>query len=47
MQKLPTMLILAGGFGTRLKSLTVDTPKSMVEINNKPFIFYQLCLLKK
>jgi MurNAc alpha-1-phosphate uridylyltransferase len=39
--------ILAGGLGTRLGSLTKDTPKSMVEICGKPFLEYQLELLKK
>jgi MurNAc alpha-1-phosphate uridylyltransferase len=39
--------ILAGGLGTRLGSLTKDTPKSMVKIRGKPFLEYQLELLKK
>ena len=32
------LIVLAGGFGTRLKSITKDTPKPMVQINNLPFI---------
>jgi NDP-sugar pyrophosphorylase family protein len=39
--------ILAGGLGKRLGSLTLDTPKSMININNKPFIEWQLNLLSK
>tara|TARA_Y100000816_G_C26059060_1_gene555957 strand:- start:510 stop:1226 length:717 start_codon:yes stop_codon:yes gene_type:complete len=47
MKKLPTMVILAGGYGTRLQKLTENIPKSMVKINGKPFIYHQLSLLKK
>ena len=39
--------ILAGGIGTRLGGLTQDRPKSMVQILKKPFLEYQLELLKK
>ncbi|MEI6454726.1 MAG: nucleotidyltransferase family protein [bacterium] len=35
-------IILAGGFGTRLKSVVRDVPKSMALINNRPFLEYQL-----
>ena len=47
MSNLPTIIILAGGYGTRLNNLTKNTPKSMVEINKKPFIYHQLSLFKK
>ncbi len=40
-------LILAGGKGTRLKPLTLCTPKSIVPIGNKPFILRQISSLKK
>lgn len=40
-------LILAGGYGTRLNEITENTPKSMVCIDNKPFLEYQIDLLKK
>lgn len=40
-------IILAGGFGTRLKSVVNDVPKSMALINNRPFLEYQLNYLHK
>jgi N-acetyl-alpha-D-muramate 1-phosphate uridylyltransferase len=40
------VVILAGGMGTRLGNLTENRPKSLVEINGKPFLAYQLELLK-
>ena len=41
------VVILAGGFATRLGNLTKDRPKSMVEVQGKPFLEYQLDMLKK
>ncbi|MFC1546265.1 nucleotidyltransferase family protein [bacterium] len=35
-------IILAGGFGTRLKDIIKDVPKSMAEIKGKPFLCYLL-----
>lgn len=40
-------VILAGGLGTRLRPLTYQIPKSMVSIYGKPFLEYQLELLKR
>ena len=40
-------LILAGGKGTRLRPLTVYTPKPIVPFLNKPFLLYQLDLLRR
>ena len=40
------VVILAGGLATRLRPLTETIPKSMVLINNKPFLQYQLELLR-
>lgn len=36
------IVILAGGFAKRLGNLTKTKPKSLLEFNKKPFIFYQL-----
>ncbi|MDQ1772725.1 NTP transferase domain-containing protein [Labilibaculum sp. A4] len=33
-------IILAGGFGTRLKEMVIDVPKPMADINGKPFLKY-------
>jgi len=38
--------ILAGGLATRLRPLTNRVPKSMVEIHGKPFLQYQIELLR-
>ena len=40
-------IILAGGFGTRLKSILGDIPKHMIMIAGKPFLEYQIMFLKK
>ena len=40
-------LILAGGKGTRLRPLTVYTPKPIVPICNRPFLLYQLDTLRR
>ena len=39
--------ILAGGQATRLRPLTWQQPKSMLEIKGKPFLEYQLEFLKR
>jgi D-glycero-alpha-D-manno-heptose 1-phosphate guanylyltransferase len=36
------MIVLAGGFGTRLKPILNDIPKPLAPILNKPFIIYLL-----
>src|SRR5215470_13904327 len=40
-------LILAGGGGTRLRPLTIHTPKPILPIANRPFLYYQIDLLKR
>ncbi len=37
-----TILILAGGYGTRLQSVVADVPKSLAPIRGRPFLFYLL-----
>jgi D-glycero-alpha-D-manno-heptose 1-phosphate guanylyltransferase len=36
------LIILAGGFGTRLNTLITDVPKPLAPINGKPFLYYIL-----
>ncbi len=36
------LLVLAGGFGTRLKSVVADVPKPMAPVDNTPFLKYLL-----
>lgn len=38
-------IILAGGMGTRLKSVVSDLPKPMAPIDDKPFLEYMLSVL--
>ena len=39
------LAVLAGGYATRLGSLTKETPKCLIEINGRPFVDWQLELL--
>ncbi|MDN5337920.1 MAG: D-glycero-alpha-D-manno-heptose 1-phosphate guanylyltransferase [Thermotogaceae bacterium] len=40
-------IVLAGGLGTRLRSVAKDLPKLMVDVNGKPFLEYVLSYLEK
>lgn len=40
-------ILLAGGKGTRLRPLTLHTPKPIVPIFNRPFLHYQIDLLRR
>src|SRR4029434_4047177 len=40
-------ILLAGGKGTRLRPLTIHTPNPIVPIFNRPFLHYQIDLLKQ
>ena len=39
-------IILAGGFGTRLKETVPDLPKCMAPVNARPFLFYVINYLR-
>lgn len=41
------VVILAGGLATRLGKLTEKIPKSLIRINNEPFLYWQLKLLEE
>lgn len=41
------MVILCGGLATRLGDIAKETPKSMIKIDGKPFLEYQIDFLKK
>ena len=42
---MPTV-ILAGGLATRMRPLTEQIPKSLIEVGGRPFLWHQLQLLK-
>lgn len=39
-------IILCGGLATRLGRIAAQTPKCLLEVNNKPFLYYQLKYLE-
>jgi NDP-sugar pyrophosphorylase family protein len=41
------VVILAGGLATRMRPVSSKIPKSMIDVNGKPFIHHQLSLLKR
>lgn len=40
-------IILCGGLATRLGPIASETPKCLLEVNNKPFLYYQLKYLER
>lgn len=42
-----SVAILAGGLATRLRPITKEIPKSLIEVAGKPFIFHQLEYLRR
>ena len=41
------VVILSGGIATRMQPVTENIPKSMIDVAGKPFIHWQLTLLRK
>lgn len=40
-------ILLAAGMGNRLRPLTLETPKSLIEVNGKPLLERQVEYLKE
>src|SRR5579871_1156901 len=40
-------IIIAGGLGTRMRPLTYRRPKPLVPVANRPFLEYQVALLRE
>jgi NDP-sugar pyrophosphorylase family protein len=47
MTEMPAVALLAGGLATRLRPLTGQTPKAMLEVAGEPFVAHQLRLLRR
>jgi len=47
MEKVRTAIILAGGLGTRLRSVIPDQPKVLAPVAGQPFLHYVLSYLKR
>lgn len=47
MTEMPAVALLAGGLATRLRPLTEQVPKAMLDVAGEPFIAHQLRLLRR
>lgn len=47
MTRIPPLALLTGGLATRLRPLTEQVPKAMIEVAGEPFIAHQLRLLRR
>jgi N-acetyl-alpha-D-muramate 1-phosphate uridylyltransferase len=47
MNELMPALILAGGYATRMRPLTEQVPKALIDVAGRPFLWHQLQLLKR
>jgi NDP-sugar pyrophosphorylase family protein len=47
MTQMPPLALLAGGLATRLRPLTEQVPKAMIEVAGEPFIAHQLRLARR
>ena len=45
--QMPPLALLAGGLATRLRPLTLQVPKAMIEVAGEPFIAHQLRLFRR
>src|SRR5437870_5683384 len=45
--RLDTAVVLAGGLGTRLGTVTATVPKPLVRVKGRPYLEHQLELLKR
>jgi mannose-1-phosphate guanylyltransferase len=46
-RRLRKALVMAGGFGTRMKELTKDTPKPMLPLQGKPILEYTIDMCRR
>ena len=46
-RRVSSAMVLCAGLGTRLRPLTVYTPKPIVPICNRPFLLYQIDTLRR
>jgi NDP-sugar pyrophosphorylase family protein len=47
MTEMPPLVLLAGGLATRMRPLTEQVPKALLEVAGEPFIAHQLRLLQR